>query len=180
VFWFNVPIAIAGAAWAALMLREQGVRDPQRGLDLAGTTTFVLGLTGLVLGVSKAGLTSWTDPVVVVSLAVAVVLLPLFVLIERHGRAPMLDLGLFRNRLFAAATAAAFINGLSRFALLFLFVFYFQGVHGDDPVLAGVKLAPMAIGMLIASPLAAYTPIVMGRAASPRSGCSSPPWRSPP
>jgi MFS family permease len=66
----------------------------------------------------------------------------------------MLDLGIFRNRLFAAATGAAFINGLSRFALMFVFVFYFQGVKGDDPVLAGVKLAPLAIGMLISSPLA--------------------------
>ena len=64
-------------------------------------------------------------------------LLPLFVLIERHHRAPMLDLTIFQNRLFAAATAAAFINGLSRFALLFLFVFYFQGVKGDDPITAG-------------------------------------------
>ena len=66
----------------------------------------------------------------------------------------MLDLTIFRNRLFAAATGAAFINGLSRFALLFVFVFYFQGVMGDDPILAGIKLAPMAIGMLISSPLA--------------------------
>ena len=81
-------------------------------------------------------------------------LLPLFVLIERRGRAPMLDLTIFRNRLFAAATAAAFINGLSRFALMFVFVFYFQGAQGDDPITAGIKLAPMAIGMLIASPLA--------------------------
>ena len=81
-------------------------------------------------------------------------LLPLFVLIERHHRAPMLDLTIFENRLFAAATGAAFINGLSRFALLFLFVFYFQGVKGQDPITAGIELAPMAIGMLIASPLA--------------------------
>jgi MFS family permease len=66
----------------------------------------------------------------------------------------MLDLTIFNNRLFAAATAAAFINGLSRFALLFVFVFYFQGVMGDDPIMAGIKLTPMAIGMLIASPLA--------------------------
>jgi MFS family permease len=83
-----------------------------------------------------------------------VVLLPAFVLIEYRARAPMLDLAVFRNRLFAAATAAAFINGLSRFALMFVFVFYFQGVKGDDPVLAGVKLAPLALGMLVASPLA--------------------------
>src|SRR5881394_891715 len=66
----------------------------------------------------------------------------------------MLDLTIFENRMFSAATAAAFINGLSRFALLFVFVFYFQGVHGDDPITAGIKLAPMAIGMLISSPLA--------------------------
>jgi MFS family permease len=66
----------------------------------------------------------------------------------------MLDLSIFRNRLFAAATGAAFVNGLSRFALLFLFVFYFQGVKGDDPIKAGIELAPMAIGMLVSSPLA--------------------------
>jgi EmrB/QacA subfamily drug resistance transporter len=154
VFWFNVPLALAGALWAQKMLHDIAPRDTQRGLDLLGTTTFVLGLTGLVLGVSKGGITSWNDPVVIVSLAVAVVLLPLFVLIEKHGRAPMLDLNLFRNRLFAAATGAAFINGLSRFALMFIFVFYFQGAQGDDPVLAGIKLAPMAIGMLVSSPLA--------------------------
>src|SRR3954447_9583933 len=56
--------------------------------------------------------------------------------------------------MFAAATGAAFINGLSRFALLFVFVFYFQGAQGDDPITAGIKLAPMALGMLVASPLA--------------------------
>ena len=81
-------------------------------------------------------------------------LLPLFVLIEARGRAPMLDLSIFRNRLFAAAAGAAFINGLSRFALMFLFVFYFQGAQGDDPITAGIKLAPLALGMLVSSPLA--------------------------
>ena len=45
----------------------------------------------------------------------------------------MLDLTIFHNRLFAAASAAAFINGLARFALMFLFVFYYQGAQGDSP-----------------------------------------------
>jgi MFS family permease len=91
---------------------------------------------------------------VIGGLLAAAILLPAFVAIERRARAPMLDLSIFENRLFAAATGAAFINGLSRFALLFVFVFYFQGAQGDEPITAGVKLAPMAIGMLIASPLA--------------------------
>jgi EmrB/QacA subfamily drug resistance transporter len=154
VFWFNVPLGLAGALWGWLVLRELATRDQVRGLDLAGTTTFVVGLTGLVLGVSKGGLSGWSDPVVVGGLIAAAVLLPTFVVIERHGRAPMLDLTIFENRMFSAATAAAFINGLSRFALMFVFVFYFQGVMGDDPIQAGVKLTPLALGMLFSSPLA--------------------------
>jgi MFS family permease len=66
----------------------------------------------------------------------------------------MLDLTIFNNRLFSTASAAAFLNGLARFALMFVFVFYFQGVQGDSPILAGLKLAPLALGMLVASPIA--------------------------
>jgi EmrB/QacA subfamily drug resistance transporter len=154
VFWFNVPLALAGSAWAALILREMTGRDGVTTFDWLGTITFLIGLTGLVLGISKGGISGWNSPVVIGGLVAAAVLLPAFVLIEQRQRAPMLDLSIFRNKLFAAASAAAFINGLSRFALMFVFVFYFQGVQGNSPILAGIKLAPLAIGMLIASPLA--------------------------
>jgi EmrB/QacA subfamily drug resistance transporter len=154
VFWFNVPLALAGAVWGSLVLHELSDPDSVRGLDLLGTATFVTGLTGLVLGISRGGISGWDDPIVIGGLLASAVLLPAFVFIEHRGRAPMLDLTIFRNRMFAAATAAAFINGLSRFALMFVFVFYFQGAQGDDPITAGIKLTPMAIGMLISSPLA--------------------------
>ena len=154
VFWFNVPLALLGSLWAGLVLHELSDPDSVRGLDLLGTSTFVVGLTGLVLGVSRGGISGWNDPIVIGGLIAAAVLLPIFVLIEARGRAPMLDLSIFRNKLFAAASGAAFINGLSRFALLFLFVFYFQGAQGDDPITAGIKLTPLAVGMLISSPLA--------------------------
>ncbi len=154
VFWFNVPLGLFGCAWAWLVLHELARRDTQRGLDLLGTTTYVIGLTGLVLALSKGGLTGWNGPMVVGGFAAAIVLLPLFVVIEHRGTAPMLDLDLFRNRLFSAASGAAFINGLARFALMFLFVFYFQGPQNQSPIMAGIELAPMAIGMLVSSPLA--------------------------
>jgi EmrB/QacA subfamily drug resistance transporter len=154
VFWFNVPLALAGSAWAALILHEVTGRDEVRTFDAAGTVTFLVGLTGLVLGISKGGISSWSSPVVIGGLIAAAVLLPAFIVIERHQRAPMLDLSIFSDRLFAAASAAAFINGLARFALMFLFVFYFQGVQGNSPILAGIKLAPLAVGMLFSSPLA--------------------------
>ncbi len=154
VFWFNVPFALAGAAWGAMILRELAKQDSTRGYDVLGTVTFVIGLTGLVLGVSRGGLSGWNDTIVIVGLAAAAVLLPLWVMIERRSAAPMLDLDIFKNRLFAAASAAAFINGLARFALMFVFVFYYQGAQGNSPIEAGIKLIPLALGMLIASPLA--------------------------
>ncbi len=193
VFWFNVPLALAGAAWGALILRELARPDAVRGLDTLGTSAFVLGLTGLVLGISKGGLSGWSSPIVLGGLATAVVLLPLWILIERRTRAPMLDLSMFRNRLFAAATAAAFINGLARFALMFLFVFYFQGAQSNSPIEAGVRLIPLALGMLVASPpagiyadrhgsrgLAALGMLVtaMGLALMTTLGVHTPYWRS--
>jgi EmrB/QacA subfamily drug resistance transporter len=154
VFWFNVPVALAGAIWGGLILRELAKPDSVRGFDVLGTSTFVVGLTGLVLGVSRGGLSGWNDPIVIAGLIAAAVLLPSWVVIERHSKAPMLDLDIFRSRLFAAASAAVFINGLARFALMFLFVFYYQGAQGDSPINAGIKLIPLALGMLVASPIA--------------------------
>jgi EmrB/QacA subfamily drug resistance transporter len=154
VFWFNVPLGLAGAAWAGLVLRDLAKPDSARGLDLLGTGTLVVGLTGLVLGISRGGISGWSDPIVIAGLAAGALLLPLFIWIEHRASAPMLDLSLFADRLFSAATAAAFINGTTRFALLFLFVFYFQGPQGEDAITAGIQLAPLALGMLVSSPLA--------------------------
>jgi EmrB/QacA subfamily drug resistance transporter len=154
VFWFNVPFALAGSAWAWMVLRELSGGSEDRRFDALGTITFLIGLTGLVLGISKGGISGWDQPLVIGSLIAAAVFLPAFVLVERRHPAPMLDLTIFKSRLFSAAAAAAFINGLSRFALMFVFVFYFQGVQGNSPILAGIKLAPLAVGMLVSSPLA--------------------------
>ncbi len=154
VFWFNVPFGLIGSAWAFSVLREISGRSEDRAFDVLGTVTFVIGLTGLVLGISKGGIEGWDSPMVYGGLIAAVIFLPVFVMVESRHKQPMLDLAIFKNRLFSAAAAASFLNGLARFSLMFLFVFYFQGVQGDTPITAGLKLAPLAVGMLIASPLA--------------------------
>ena len=156
VFWFNVPLALGGALWGALRAQRAGQagRQPRpgpardrhlrRGADRARARRLArrhqrLGRPRRDRRADRRG-----DPAAAVRRDRA------------PRRAPMLDLDIFRNRLFAAASAAAFINGLSRFALLFVFVFYFQGAQGDDPITAGIKLAPMALGMLVASPRRAW------------------------
>lgn len=154
VFWFNVPLGLLGTLWAATVLQELTTPEHEQRFDWLGTITFVLGLTGLTYGLSRGGLVDWTSTMTVAPLIVAAVLLPAFVLVEKRAASPMLDLTLFQDRGFNAATGAAFLSGLSRFSLTFVFVLYFQGALGDDPILAGVKLAPLAVGMLISSPLA--------------------------
>jgi EmrB/QacA subfamily drug resistance transporter len=154
VFWFNVPLGIAGTLWSATVLQELVRPEADHRFDWWGTATFVVGLTGLTYGISRGGIVAWDDTNTIVALVLAAVLLPAFVLIELRVPSPMLDMSLFSDRGFASATGAAFLNGLSRFSLTFVFVLYFQGALGDDPILAGVKLAPLALGMLISSPLA--------------------------
>jgi EmrB/QacA subfamily drug resistance transporter len=154
VFWFNVPLGALGTVWAALVLDEIVRPETHPRYDLLGNVLALGGITGLVLGLSDAGLDGWSAPMVIGGLAAAIVLLPLFVWVEARSPAPMLDLSLFRIRLYSAAAGASFLNGLARFALMFLFVLYFQGAQGDDPITAGIKLIPLAAGMLVASPLA--------------------------
>jgi MFS family permease len=84
---------------------------------------------------------------------VFLVLAPVFVWVERRQSAPLLDLELFRDRLFAMGNLTGLLNGIARNGVLFLLVFYLQGAKGDDPVLAGILLAPLAVGLLVLSPI---------------------------
>ena len=77
VFWFNVPLgARRRAPGARSSCASSRSRDAVRGLDLVGTVAFVAGLTGLVLGVSRGGISGWNDPLVIGGLVAAAVLLP--------------------------------------------------------------------------------------------------------
>src|SRR3981081_1325545 len=96
VFWFNVPLGLAGALWGASVLHEVTGRSEDRSFDFLGTITFLIGLTGLVYGISKGGISGWQFSLVVGGLILGAVLLPAFVLIERPQKAPMLDLAIFR------------------------------------------------------------------------------------
>src|SRR3954463_15102091 len=74
VFWFNVPLALAGALWGGRVLHELSKPDSVRGLDPLGTLTFVVGLTGLVYGVSRGGLAGWENPLTIGAIVLGVVL----------------------------------------------------------------------------------------------------------
>ncbi len=153
VFWFNVPIGILGTAAAALILVEQVRPEGRVSIDWLGSALYLVGLLGLMTALAFGGIYGWTTPWVLAGILAFVVAAPALLWVEAHHPRPLLDLELFRDRLFAMGNLTGFLNGVARNGVLFLLVFYLQGAKGDDPVLAGILLAPLALGMLLLSPI---------------------------
>jgi EmrB/QacA subfamily drug resistance transporter len=154
IFWFNVPLGIIGTLWAALNLRELVDLEKGQRLDIMGNTTFLLGLTALLIGLTQGGIRGWGTGTVVASLAAAAVLLPAFVIIELRAKEPLLNLRMFRSRIFAFGNVSALLNSMARMAVTFLFVFYFIGAKGYDHLTTGFLLTPLAGAMFVFAPLA--------------------------
>lgn len=154
VFWVNVPIGLLGTLAAARILVEQRTPSGRRSLDLTGSALYLVGLTGLMSALAFGGIYGWTTSWVIAGFLAFVVALPAFLWVESHVDEPLLDLSLFRIRLFTAGNLTGLLNGVARNGVLFLLVFYLQGAKGEDPVEAGVRLAPLAVGLLVLSPIA--------------------------
>ncbi len=169
VFWVSVPFGVLGAIWSYRSLHDNGVRTPGS-LDVPGTLTFALGLTALLTGITYGiqpyggASTGWTNPWVLAAVIGGVALLVLFCIIETRARAPMFDLGLFRNRTFALGNFASLMSSVGRGGLQFMLIIWLQGIwlplHGYDyestPLWAGVYMLPLTIGFLVAGPVAGW------------------------
>jgi EmrB/QacA subfamily drug resistance transporter len=153
VFWFNVPLGILGvvAAWLVLVERTPAQRDIE--IDWVGSAVYLVALTALMTSLAFGGIYGWTTWWVVGGFVAFVVLLPVLAVVERRVRHPIIDLTLFEDRLFAMGNLTGLLNGIARNGVLFLLVFYLQGVKGEDPVTAGIQLAPLAVGLLVLSPI---------------------------
>lgn len=156
VFWFNVPLGLLGTVWAAVNLRELVRLEKEQKLDLVGNATFLIGFAGLLVALTQGGIRGWEAPVVVGGFALAATLLPAFLVTELRARDPLLDLSLFRSRTFTFGNASALLNSLARFAVNFLFVFFFIGVGGHNHLEAGIMLIPLAGTMFVAAPVAGH------------------------
>src|SRR3954469_17130125 len=154
VFWFNVPLGIVGTLWAAWNLRELVALEKGQRMDIMGNVTFLVGLTALLIGLTQGGIRGWETGTVIASLVAAAVLLPLFVIVELRAREPLLNLRMFRSRIFAFGNVSALLNAMARMSVSFLFVFYFIGAKGYDHLTTGLLLTPLAGAMFVFAPLA--------------------------
>jgi EmrB/QacA subfamily drug resistance transporter len=153
VFWFNVPIGVVGAAAAAFILVEQVAHDRKVEIDWLGSVLYFIGLMGVMISLAFGGIYGWTTWWVIGGFLGFLIATPVFLWVEWHHHAPLLDLSLFRDRLYSMGNLTGFLNAIARNGVLFLLVFYLQGARGEDPVTAGIMLAPLAIGLVVLSPI---------------------------
>jgi EmrB/QacA subfamily drug resistance transporter len=153
VFWFNVPVGLTALIWGIFTLRPNPRTERFTGLDLGGNALFAVGLGGLLVALSEGGSLGWGSPVVLVGLAAFAVAIPTFIRVEMRGRSPVIDPRMFRDRPFAMANSAAFINVLARSGIVVMVALYFQAVRGDTPLRAGIAVLPLTAATALGSVL---------------------------
>ncbi len=152
VFLVGVPVAVLGIVGVLAVVPES--KDPHPGrLDVPGVLLSIVALAGLVYGIIRGGEgAGWTTPGVLVPLVGGLLLLALFVQLQRRSAHPALDVSLFRNPAFSAAAAALGLNFFALLGATFYSVYYLQGVLGFSPLQSGATLIPTALGMAIMAP----------------------------
>lgn len=152
-FYINVPVGLLALALALRFVPQDAGSGSGEGFDLHGALTFTGGLVALLLALNQGHAWGWTAWPTVTLLAISLVLLGLFLHLERTVAAPMLDLSLFRSRTFSAAAASALLNYVCVFSVLFLMPFYLQQARGLSPAEAGLLLTAQPLLMAAVAPL---------------------------
>ncbi|MEU1697165.1 MFS transporter [Streptomyces hirsutus] len=138
----------------------------RRKLDWPGQVTAAVAMTALVYGVIEGGADSFTAPQTVVALVVAVVSGSLFVVVERRGESPMLDLSLFRSPAFTGSTLVVMIGFLGLIGFFFVLSLYLGMVQQLDTWQSAVRLVlvnvvSMIMGMAIGPVMRRVSPRVI-------------------
>ncbi|BCJ38088.1 MFS transporter [Actinocatenispora thailandica] len=148
VFLINVPIAMAAMVLGRWLLPDYHRPVPSR-WDWAGVVLSILAIVGIANAIKLAGKNGLRDPVVWVSLIVAVVCGYAFVRNSLRRRHPLLDVRLFARRGFTGAVAAIALAMFGLVGLLFLTSQWFQYADGDTPLEAGVRLLPLPLALIV-------------------------------
>jgi EmrB/QacA subfamily drug resistance transporter len=152
VFLVNLPIVAFGLLAGVFLIPDS--KDPHpAALDPLGAILSIAGLAILLYGIIEAPSHGWGDPVTVISLLIAAVLLAGFAWWELHIDHPMLNFAFFKNPRFSAGSAAITLTFLAMFGSLFVFTQYLQFILGYTPLQTGVRLLAFAIPMVLISPL---------------------------
>jgi EmrB/QacA subfamily drug resistance transporter len=140
-------LAMAGAAVAVPPSRSQDAARP----DVPGLVLSAATMALVIFTIIEAPTHGWTAARSLAGFAGSVVLLAAFVAAERRAAHPMLDLRIFRDRRFSAASAAVTVSFFTLLGFIFLITQYFQFVREYSALSAGVRLLPVALSVAAGS-----------------------------
>jgi EmrB/QacA subfamily drug resistance transporter len=151
IFYINVPIG----AIALVVVASQvpgGLSRVHHVIDYLGTAMLALAATSFILLTSLGGTTyAWASAPIYILGICGVLLVGVFVLVERHAKEPVLPLYLFKQRAFSVTSLVGFIVGFAMFGAITYLPAFFQVVKGISPTLSGVQILPLMAGLLIVS-----------------------------
>ena len=150
VFLLNVPVVLVALALGSVLVPDSRDEDPGA-VDVLGSALSVGALVSLVYALIEAPGRGWTDAVVLAGFGAAIVLGGAFVAWERHTGSPLLDVSLFRRAAFSFGSLAVSATFFALFGTIFVLTQYLQFVQGASPLEAGLKLAPLALGLVLAA-----------------------------
>ncbi|MFL5839735.1 MAG: MFS transporter [Thermoleophilaceae bacterium] len=153
-FFVNVPIGI-GAILAALRFVPESLAEKRPDtVDIAGAVSVTGGLVVLVYAIVKAQAWGFGSGRTLGLGAVAVALLAAFVLTERRSKAPLVRLGIFRNRSLTGANTVMLLVAAGLFSMFFFATLYLQDVLGYSPLKAGLAFLPVTVGIIVGAGVA--------------------------
>ncbi|MDD5467260.1 MAG: MFS transporter [Anaerolineales bacterium] len=153
VFYINVPVGLIAFALSLAFIPRDRKENSDEGFDIPGAITFLVGLVALLLGLNQGHNWGWTSPLTLSCFIAAAVLMVAFVNIERRVPFPMLDLTLFKRRLFTTSISSAVINYICVYSNIFLMPFYLIQGRNLSPSQAGLLLTAQPIVMAVVAPI---------------------------
>ncbi|HEY6957913.1 MAG TPA: MDR family MFS transporter [Candidatus Limnocylindria bacterium] len=153
-FYVNLPVSAVAIALVLVAMPRIRSTASLRDVDLAGALTLAGGLVPLLVGVSITRDHAWGSGEVLGLLAIATVMLVVFVGRELRARDPIVPLALFTDRTFTVAVVAGFFIYVAFFSALLFVPLLYQGVLGIRPSDSGVLVTPMLLGLIAGSVIA--------------------------
>lgn len=161
IFLVNVPIGLALLVAVQVVVPSSPRRTEVR-FDLVGMTLSVVWLVALIWAVIEGPVRGWTGPLVLTAFAAAVIGLAAFVRWEAQTAHPLLDVRVFRDRRFSAASTAVTLAFLGLTGATFLLTQYLQLLQGHSALAAGLRVAPVAFMILVAAALSPWQVRLVG------------------
>jgi EmrB/QacA subfamily drug resistance transporter len=156
VLFVNVPIGALAITASYLLLTETRQLEGERSIDVAGAVLATGGLSSLVYGIVGTDTHGWGSTRTLVPIAISVVLLAAFVVVEAFvARAPLMPLSLFRSRSLSVANVVMGLIGVVFFSMWYFLTLYLQQVHGYSPIKAGLLFFPMGLTIILGAQIAA-------------------------